>query len=386
MTRRNKIILAIGLGVIVVLGAASWLKGGTPVETVTASRGAVVQTVEDTGYVQAKDNYELFAAGAARIVSVPVTTGQQVTAGQVLVIMDSPDLTVQKETVASQLAQAESGAEGTRRVMDRTRAQLTEAKNDLKRSIQLFKAGGMSAADYEQAVLAVKELEKTLEEQATQLTSYEKQTQSTRNMLNSLSNQQGQLELKSPLSGVVMNLPARAEQVVAPGALLVRVGNADLLEVKADILSDDLAGVKVGGSVKITAPVMGNQILNGQVKQIYPQAEEKTSALGVIQRRVSVIISLTDKANLQPGYEVRVEIATLESKNVVRVPLEAVATNEQGNKQVTVIINGKAEPRAVQTGISDRQYWEIKSGLKAGDRVVRDAGLKLKAGARVSID
>jgi len=202
-------------------------------------------------------------------------------------------------------------------------------------------------------------------------------------MLESLSQQLGQLEVKSPLDGMVLNLPARAEQVVTPGTLLVRVGNTKALEVKADILSDDLAEVKIGQSVVVTAPVLGSKSLSGLVKQIYPEAQEKTSALGVVQRRVPVIISLPDAANLQAGYEVRVAIATAAREKVVRVPLEAVRTDEKGYQQVMAVVDGKVKYQTVKTGISDKQYWEVKSGLKTGETLIRDGGLTLKEGARV---
>ena len=79
-------------------------------------------------------------------------------------------------------------------------------------------------------------------------------------------------------------------------------------EIKADLLGDDLGDVAIGQKVRVIAPVLGNQVLYGEIAEIYPHAEEKLSTLGVLQRRVPVIIKLDNAANLKPGYEIRVSV------------------------------------------------------------------------------
>jgi len=182
---------------------------------------------------------------------------------------------------------------------------------------------------------------------------------------------------------VVLDLPVDEEQVVGPGALVASVAVPGRLEVRAEILSDDMGEVKVGQKAVITAPVLGQRTLAGEVKQIYPRAEEKRSALGVIQRRVPVIIALEDPANLKPGYEVTVAIETLKKEGVLVVPREAVRTNNEGGGEMMVVAGGRVRHRAVRTGIGDRENIEITGGLAAGDRVIRDGSLNLPENSRV---
>jgi len=187
----------------------------------------------------------------------------------------------------------------------------------------------------------------------------------------------------SPADGTVLSLPAEPGQWINPGSLLVSIAATGQIEVKADILSDDLAEMNEGQRVIVTAPVMGQKTLAGQVKQIYPRAEEKLSALGVIQRRVPVIISLDDPGNLRPGYEVRVAIETNTRQNVPVVPREAVRTTADGRKEVMVISKDLVTHRTVSTGISDRNMVEITSGLKDGEEIIRDGSLVLKEKTKV---
>jgi HlyD family secretion protein len=190
--------------------------------------------------------------------------------------------------------------------------------------------------------------------------------------------------VKSPTDGTVLNLPVKQEEVVNSGALLAVLAAAGQLEVKADILSDDLGEVRVGQKVSITAPVLGGKKLAGAVKKIYPSAEEKESALGVIQRRVPVIITLPDPDVLKPGYEVRVAIETLTREDVLVLPREAVRTTGDGLKEVMVVTQqGQVQRRTVQTGLSDQENIEITGGLESGEMIVMDAGLDLKEKTRV---
>jgi HlyD family secretion protein len=167
------------------------------------------------------------------------------------------------------------------------------------------------------------------------------------------------------------------------GALLAQVGSASALEIKVDLLSDDLGAVRLGQKAQITAPVLGDQVLSGEVAKIYPQAEEKQSALGVIQRRVPTIIKLASSANLKPGYETRVSIITASQQGILLVPREAVLTATNGQKQVMMIVNGRVRFQEVKTGLQDSKNVEILEGLKSGDLIVKDASVTLKANARV---
>jgi HlyD family secretion protein len=178
-------------------------------------------------------------------------------------------------------------------------------------------------------------------------------------------------------------LPVKREEVVGPMTLVATVAAAGQLEVKADILSDDLGEVKIGQKAVISAPVLGQDTLTGEVKKIYPRAEEKQSALGVIQRRVPVIITLPDPGPLKPGYEVRVAIETRTRDGVLVLPREAVRTTGDGQREVSVVVKDRVEHRPVQTGLSDQVMIEITGGLEEGDVVVRDGGLELKEKTKV---
>lgn len=369
--------------VILALAAMYMIKnGGIEAETVRVRTGDIIKAVEDTGYVQPATKYDLQAAQNAKIIQVPVANGQQVAKGQTLVIMENLDLSLQITDTRTQLSQSAPSLAAAQAAVDRTRLELKNAEDNLERSQQLFDAGATPVVDLEAARLKVETLEQALKEQALLLESTKEKEAGLNRSLQNLNRKEKQLVLQSPVDGEILNLPAEQEQVVNPGTLLVSVAVAGKLEIKADILSDDLAEVSLGQPVKVTAPVLGTRVLTGKVMEIYPQAEEKQSALGVIQRRVPVIIALDDFANLKPGYEVKVAIETSARQGVPVIPRETVRTLKDGGKQVMVVKDNRILYRTVQTGIGDRESIEITKGLQAGEVLIRDGSLDLKPNAR----
>ena len=386
MKRKTVIYLVLAALGVIALAAWSYASGGTEVETVQARQGNITRAVTDTGYVQAATNYDIHATQSARVMEVPVETGQAVEQGQTLAILENLDLAVQISDVHSQISQAAVAASGARAALERLQLELKDSQDNLARSQVLYQGGAISQVDYDKAKLQVETNQKIINEQNAILESAMSQEAGLNQSLQQLYTKEGQLVVKSPVDGIILTLPVKQEQVVGPGTLLVNVAVSEQMEVKADILSDDLADVKIGQRVTITAPVLGQQVLLvGGVQKIYPQAEEKTSALGVIQRRVPVIITLPDPANLKPGYEVRVAIETMSRQDVLVLPRESVRTREDGQKEVMVVVNKRIQHQLVKTGISDQDNVEITDGLTADELVVRDGSLDLAEKTRVKI-
>ncbi|MDD2443298.1 MAG: efflux RND transporter periplasmic adaptor subunit [Desulfotomaculaceae bacterium] len=384
MKRKTKITCVVVFLAAVIGIAAWWLaSSGEEVETAQVKPDSVTRVVADSGYVQPATDYNLHAAQSARIIQVPVKVGQPVTQGQTLAVLENLDLSMQIEDTRSQISQTATDASGARASLERVQLELKDARDNFSRAQELFQSGVISKVEYDKAGLVVETAEQSLNEQNSRLQTALARLEGLNRSLQQQSAKEQQLTVSSPTGGVVLAVPAKQDQTVNPGTLLVTVAALDKLEIKADILSDDLADVKTGQQVLITAPVLGANALRGEVKEIYPRAEEKTSALGVVQRRVPVIISLNGPANLKPGYEVRVAIETISRQNVLTLPREAVRTTGDGQKEVMVIIDSRVRHKPVKTGISDQEKIEITGGLEAGDLVIKDAGLDLKEKTKV---
>lgn len=382
---RKKILWGL-LGVILAAGVYYlYSSAGTEVEIVEVIRGDIELAVVDTGYVQASSQADIYAAQGGRVTSLPVSVGQNVAKGQVIAVLDNKDLTMGSAQLQVQLSQANAAVSAAEAALTQSNLDLVQTQAQHDRSRELFKAGAISQVEYDNVQALLEKTQAGIAAQEQSLKSAREQVANYQSLLSTSRQKESELQIKSPISGIVMQLPVRQGDVVMYGSQLAKVAPPGALEIKVDILSDDLGQVKVGNKAEITAPVLGGEVLKGEVVQIYPQAEEKQSALGVVQRRVPAIIKLDDIGNLKPGYETRVNIITGGKENILLIPRESVITSPDGSKQVMVIVNNRAVVRQVSTGLYDTRSVEITEGLEAGDQIVRDGSGSLKANAKVKI-
>lgn len=380
----NKKIIGGGLALLALAVLIYYLStAATTVEMVMAEAGNIQDTVVDTGYVQIVDKYDLYAEQGGTIVRLPVAVGQKVAKQQVVVMVQNRDINMSTQQLQIQLSQAQAAVISWEAALDRTKLDLGDVQADYERKQQLSAAGAVSQAQLEASRSVVNKCQQSVNELTRSLQTANDQVSSTQELISSSQQKENELVIRSPIDGTLMQLPAEIGQVVMPGTLLGTIAAADELEIKADLLSDDLGQVRVGQKVMITAPVLGDQVLHGEIIEIYPQAEEKTSALGVVQRRVPTIIKMEETGELKPGYETRISIVTSSRENVLLIPREAVFTGSGGEKRVMRVINDRVEYAEIKTGLFDSMKVEITEGLTRGDQIIRDASVLLKENSRV---
>jgi len=308
--------------------------------------------------------------------------GDQVQAGQVLLRMNNPDLQLASTSTAAQLAQAQAQLIIAQQAQASYRIELGTATKELQRTEQLYKSGAATQAEWEGAQSAVQSLQETLDHQEKYINDLKQQTSLSQQAVTQIEQKSEQLTIVSPVAGTVLDLPLKAGAFVNIGTLVAQIGTPEKLEVRTDILGDQMADIGTGQKVYISAAVMGNQVLTGRVKTIRPRAFTKVSALGVEQRRVPVIIALDSTGKLKPGYEVQVSLETAAKQGILTVPRESVQ-GTAGNEQVLLIVSGKIKHQVVKTGLRGQDNIEIRSGLQAGDVIVRDASTDIADNTRV---
>lgn len=366
----------------IVIGAAL-MSGGQQVEVTQAEKGIFTQIIEETGYVQVIEEQQIQATQTASVSQVLLEAGDGVEKGQLVMTLTSSALQAELASVRSQLTQVESQLNQAELALLARRAELNQAQDDLDRKKALLDAGALAEADYQTAQLEFIKIQNAVAQQESSAAGLAQQVGDHQIMLDTLLSQSAELEVRSSVAGVVLDLPVKEGQVVAPGTLLAQIGAEEGMEIKTDLLSDEIGQVQVGQKVTITAPVLGEQSLSGQVSKIYPQAYEKVSALGVIQRRVPVLISLAQTANLRPGYEVRVGIETVHKEDVILLPREAIRLNNNGDYQVMAVVDNRMVTRPVIVGEKNQLSVEIIEGIEPGQIVIRDGSLEVKEGSRV---
>lgn len=178
--------------------------------------------------------------------------------------------------------------------------------------------------------------------------------------------------ITAPIAGTVVTKNNKAgDKIDSSNATTPMCIIYDMSSMQFDINVDeiDVAKVKTGQEVKITADAVADKEFKGVV--------EKVSVNGVAENGVTnypVTISITDYGELLPGMNVDAEIVVQKADNVLAVPVSSL------NRGNTVYVKGDKEDKndsapegyrtvEVETGLSDDDYIEIKSGLSEGELV-----------------
>jgi HlyD family secretion protein len=193
------------------------------------------------------------------------------------------------------------------------------------------------------------------------------------------------IQLRAPVTGVVLKIIQDSEAVVPAGAPLITVGDPLDLEVVADLLSTDAVQIKPGASVHIDG--WGGTTIRGRVTRVDPAGFLKVSALGIEEQRVRTTIDFIDPpetwSRLGHDYRVVVHVVTWSADDVLRLPVGALF--RQGEEwAVLAMRDGRARTAPVKIGHRNSRMAEILSGIAEGDRVVLHPSDRVREGVAVT--
>lgn len=176
-------------------------------------------------------------------------------------------------------------------------------------------------------------------------------------------------KILSPIDGIVSSVTTQKGETVSASftsPTFVTVINLDRLEVWAYVDETDIGRIQIGKEVKFTVDTYPGEEFSGQVESIYPKAEIQNNVVNYI-----TVISINKKEGkiLRPEMTTSARITTGKKDNVLSV-LKSAVKKENGNTFVYIFKNGEPSKRYIETGISDKNYLEIISGLSINEKVI----------------
>ena len=189
---------------------------------------------------------------------------------------------------------------------------------------------------------------------------------------------------RSPIDGIATSVDIKEGETAISGTTnivgsdLITLADPSNILIEVEVDEADIANVRVGQSADIFAVAFPDTPLTGTVQNIATSAKR---ALGRQGLSFTVKILLDDAANVavRPGMSCRAEIYTQQKSETVAVPTESVifAENEKDASKeqnavnhVFVLVDGKAQKRAIELGISNDRLQEVIKGVSVGDKVI----------------
>jgi RND family efflux transporter MFP subunit len=172
------------------------------------------------------------------------------------------------------------------------------------------------------------------------------------------------LFIRAPFTGKVAWINVQPGDKVLPQTLLGTVINPNDLGVQAWIDQNDINLVKAGQKAIVIGKDPKQSENEGLVYETSILGEESEEAVNF---PIRIKLNRTTQG-LQPGMEVDVKVFTDEHTDVLAIPTGSVIQKDNRDL-VKVKRDGRLVTVAVELGLKQGKYWEVKSGLKSGDQV-----------------
>lgn len=185
------------------------------------------------------------------------------------------------------------------------------------------------------------------------------------------------LTLHAPFDGIVLEKMVVTGQAVMPGMRLYRIADLSTVWIEAAVFEQDLAFARVGARVRAEFTAYPGRSFDGRVSFVWPIVDD-SSRTG----RVRVEFA-NPRGDLRPGMYATLQLDALVGPNALSVPADAVVQTGERNLVFAVAPNGALEPREVELGARAGDRFEIRSGLKVGDRIVASANFLVDAESRL---
>ncbi len=346
-------------------------------------RGPMMRQVRGLGTLVPEEILYIPAPTDGRVNRIHVLPGALVTAGTVLVELESPELRQQAVDSEWNVQSAEAELADLKATLERERlnqlaqtanlqSQLETAKLRADRDEGLFKQGLVVELDYRLSRASADELANrfTIEQQRLQIMKGSIQSQlavketSVRKAraLSQLRVQQvASLKVRAGVAGVVQQVPAQVGQRVAPGANLAIVVQPEKLKAQLRIPETQAKDILIGQSAEVDTR---NGIIPGRVSRIDPAVQDGTVA-------VDVRLDGELPKGARPDLSVDGTIELERLNDVLYVGRPAFG---QANTRVSLfklVKDGKEAVRVqVSLGRTSVNEIEIKEGLRLGDQVI----------------
>jgi len=323
---------------------------------VEARRGALRVVVSATGTVEPEYVVEIKSRASGTVQKVTVQEGDRVSAGRLLVKLDPIVEQRRVNQAKAELRMAQARSQSAYHKVRFARSQLSRDRALLKKGLvskdavdTRAKEANVLAGDSSVAWSQIAKAKETLKEAQDRL---------------------AETEIKAPVVGTVLERLVQPGQMVASGTnsvsggtALLKIADLSKLYVRVKVDEADVAKLRVGQQVNITADALQRKSFVGKVHRIAPQGtiENNVTVFGVL-----VAVGERGSRALRPQMSANVEVVVTERSEAVLVPVRAIG--RQGRRRGSVTLaNGTV--KQVKLGLTVDGQTEILSGLKGGERV-----------------
>jgi len=311
---------------------------------------SVSQTFPVIGRLVARRGGAIAARVGGPVSEMRVEVGDRVEQGQVLAILVRDRLRWERERRAADLAEQRARLRGSEAAMQLKRQDL-ERQERLKNN----RSAAFRQALFDDTAMELAVLSGEMAEARARLNRAEAELRLTELSLD-------YAVIRAPYPGVVTLRHTEVGAYLSAGSSVVTMVDDSALEIEADVPTQRMAGLQVGGDVSLE---IGDQRLTATVRAVVPEENPLTRTRAV---RFTPAFR-TDGGIFATNQSVTVQIPISQRRDVVSVHKDAVLARG-GGRMVFVVTEGAAQPRPVQVGDAVGERFIVEGGLSVGEVVV----------------
>jgi RND family efflux transporter MFP subunit len=352
--------------------------GKTPAEqpraaaVVAVARGDLASSLSVAGQFQPYQQVDLHAKVSGYIRWIKVDIGDRVRQGEVLALLEVPELQDQVVGAEAEVRHSQSditraqsevvSTESTYSALHAEYTRLEEASKERPGLIAEQELDDARAKD-RQAAAQVGVAKASLDAMQQQLGI----SRATRSRLETLSRYE---QIIAPFTGVVTKRYADTGSLIQAGQdnntqtlPVVQVAESDLLRLRMPVPEGDVPYIQVGGDVQVKVNATG-RTFTGKIVRFSRALDTNTRTM------LTEVDVPNHDLSLNPGMYAETTIQLQRKKDALILPAQAVVQSGDQSYVLVVDAANHIEKRNVILGIQTSDRVEIASGLQAGDNVI----------------
>jgi RND family efflux transporter MFP subunit len=350
------------------------------------TRGDVAQVLTVTADFRPFQEIDVHAKVAGYLKSINVDVGDRVHAGQLLAVLEIPEL-------QDDLQQAEAGVHHAQEEINRAQADFERAESahevahlGATRLSSVLKARPNLVAqqDIDEATGRDRVAEAQVATAKASIASARQQLSIAQANQNKTKTLYAYAQITAPFAGVITHRYADTGAMIQAGTSsqtqampLVRLSQNSRLRLVIPVPESAVSRIRIGSPVDLHVQSL-HKTFTGSVARFSDRLDVETRTMHV---EVDV-----PNANLElvPGMYADASIVLNEAKNVLVAPVESIDRTQKAPSVLVVNRDHKLEPRDVRIGLESGERVEIASGVSADDLLVVGNRSQLKPGTVVS--
>ena len=338
------------------------------VETELVSLRTVIQKVNASGTIQPETEVKISAESTAFIDSITVKEGDRVYKGQHLISLDRKRILSNYNSASSSVRSAQ--------------ARLKQELASKKRVESMYEQNLASDQELE-AVQASFEIANSQLEQA-------------KANLDSRKDELDKARIMSPQDGIVTRIYKEVGEMAVGGMFqadnLMIIADLSRMEVIIDVNENDVVSVSIGDTTEIEIDAFTDTLFYGVVSEIAHMSE--VAGMGSQQQVTNFQVKvrmLNVPKGTRPGMSATADIITEKKENILSIPIQSLTARKDSDEMVFLVSDKMLAKEGdeskfsdkkvkkgmkfvhstpVKVGISSETHYEIKSGIREGDRIV----------------